>query len=93
MLNVLLYLQEQLYSESVSREEVILLFGDCLVDYEAFDVLRELIQEEPTLGTMGINPTEYAEAIIREAFIKLYRESGSFEEMKDHIYEILKLQV
>lgn len=35
---------------------------------------------------MEISPVGYAEAVIRQAFIKLYKEPGNYVQMKHYIH-------
>jgi hypothetical protein len=93
MLNILLFLQEKLYPE-VTEWEVLVIFGERMIDYEVFDILNDIIHEDNVLSLLEIDTTEYTETLIRNSLEKIYNDESlpSFEAIREHMYAILHLQ-
>ena len=65
-----------------------------MIDYQIFDVLKEIIYEDNVLETMSIDPVEFTENLIKVSLEKIYDDESihNFESVKDYMYEILHLQ-
>lgn len=92
MLTVLLYIQETIYYD-VSSTDLLLTYGEILIEWKQFDVIKGILYDEDVVEKMNIKKTEYIETLIRNALNIIYTdETIEFdEEVKMQINDILDI--
>lgn len=92
MLTVLLYILETIYYD-VSEKEMLLTYGEMLILWKQFDVIKSILYEEDFIEKLGIVKADYIDELVRKSLASIYTdESIEFdEEVKRHIEDILDI--
>lgn len=92
MLTVLLYILETIYYD-VPEKELLLTYGEILILWKQFDVIKSILYEEDVLQKLNIDKVEYVDELVRKALASIYKdESIEFdEEVKRQIEDILDI--
>jgi hypothetical protein len=92
MLTVLLYILETIYYD-VSEKELLLTYGEILIEWKQFDVIKGILYDEDVLEKLHINKTEYIDELVRNALNAIYTDQSiEFDdEVKRQIEDILDI--
>lgn len=92
MLTVLLYILETIYYD-VSEKQLLLTYGEILIEWKQFDVIKGILYDEDVLEKLNINKAEYIDELVRNALNAIYTDQSiEFdEEVKRQIEDILDI--
>jgi len=71
MLTVLLYLQENVYYE-VTERELLLTYGEVLIEWKQFEVIKGIIYDEEVLEKIDIEREGFINDLIRRTLCQIY---------------------
>jgi hypothetical protein len=71
MLTVLLYILETIYYD-VPEKELLLTYGETLIMWKQFDVIKGILYDEDVLEKLNVNKAEYVDELVRKALSGIY---------------------
>lgn len=92
MLTVLLYILETIYYD-VSERDLLLTYGEILIEWKQFDVIKGILYDQDVLEKLNINKAEYIDELVKNALASIYTDASiEFDdEVKRQIEDILDI--
>lgn len=73
MLNVLLYLKENVFYD-IDEKHVLMIYGEMLIQWKQFDVVKGLIHDENIPDKLGFAGREYIEQLMLTSLDIIYND-------------------